>query len=106
MGQNFATNPMLCMSIPVSFPFVMLFMLEKHQKTFSQEILNINIHLGVEYNYLGGPNSNKKLQEKSFIFQHQVSKHQGQEANFKRKFSDLIRIALVARLVKGYLFLT
>ena len=28
---------------------------------------------------------NKKLHEKSFIFQHQVDKHQGQEANFKRK---------------------
>ena len=38
-----------------------------------------------QYNYLGGPNSNTKLQEKSFIFQHQTSKHQGQEANFKRK---------------------
>ena len=38
-----------------------------------------------QYNYLGGPNSNKKLHEKSFIFQHQVDKHKGQEANFRRK---------------------
>ena len=38
-----------------------------------------------QYNYTGGPNGNRKLPEKSFIFQHQASKHGSQEANFKRK---------------------
>ena len=38
-----------------------------------------------QYNYTGGPNGNRKLHEKSFIFQHQASKHESQEANFKRK---------------------
>ena len=38
-----------------------------------------------QYNYTGGPNGNRKLHEKSFIFQHQANKHQGQEANFKRQ---------------------
>ena len=37
------------------------------------------------YNYTGGPNSNTNVQKKSFIFQHQTEKHQGQPENFKRK---------------------
>ena len=45
-----------------------------------------------QYNYTGGPNKLQNLQEKSFIFNHQVNKHEGQPANFKmsvlKSYSD------------------
>ena len=35
-----------------------------------------------QYNYSGGPNKLKNLQEKSFIFNHQNDMHEGEPSNF------------------------
>ena len=47
------------------------------------------------YKYNGGKNkTSKKLQDQSFMFQHQVSKHDGLPSNFKseivRSYSDCL----------------